>query len=530
VPIPEPFFIYFPNDSALLPTDYEDGVVDPDGTTVGDSALVGGKPYTYVNKTDFGLNIKDWEYDNISYSGILDTDILTGLSKFLKEDCPACVVKVTGYVSSQVNSGNTTETNQANQEALAKARSEFGADIFRNILSGDKNISKRVKTAFEVTQVVNDEQERQDIEDYKIQRNAMIEFSLDSELVADLGDAGNTTIPQDPLIINDVIKGRFYSECDYFKQLTTDDSVVFDSLIEKLQYFHPAFHAITPEGFNSRLTFLQQCTRQGPTNNANGNPDNFAFGRPPVCILRIGDFYHTKIVIDNLSFSFDPFVWDLNPEGIGVQPMIATVDMSFSFIGGSSLAGPINKLQNALSFNYFANTEVYDPRADKIKRSITLTDSGDALDGEIVPGYLDQIGLNDKDTPEAETSTLDDNTNTPITNQDVVADDANNIQNEESSDNFNEFKDLSFSFVNTTSTSISIISSEPAKDNYPLNVEVFNPITKEVIYNKVLSTVTGETIVNDEENNLITVVVGDKLQINLSHKGVKITQYELIVE
>ena len=32
-------------------------------------------------------------------------------------------------------------------------------------------------------------------------------------------------------------------------------------------------------------------------------------------------------------------------------------------IGGSSLTGPINKLQNAVSFNFFANTEVYESRS-----------------------------------------------------------------------------------------------------------------------------------------------------------------------
>jgi CCR4-NOT transcriptional regulation complex NOT5 subunit len=53
----------------------------------------------------------------------------------------------------------------------------------------------------------------------------------------------------------------------------------------------------------------------------------------------------------------------MNYEGIGVQPMIANVDIQFSYIGGSSLGGPINELQNALSFNYFANTNLYDSRA-----------------------------------------------------------------------------------------------------------------------------------------------------------------------
>lgn len=50
--------------------------------------------------------------------------------------------------------------------------------------------------------------------------------------------------------------------------------------------------------------------------------------------------------------------------------MIANINMSFKFIGASSLYGPINKLQNALSFNYFANTHVYDPRADYISREL----------------------------------------------------------------------------------------------------------------------------------------------------------------
>jgi hypothetical protein len=52
--------------------------------------------------------------------------------------------------------------------------------------------------------------------------------------------------------------------------------------------------------------------------------------------------------------------------------MIANVDISFNFLGGSSLMGPINKLQNALSFNYFANTHVYDPRADYIAKKPTV--------------------------------------------------------------------------------------------------------------------------------------------------------------
>lgn len=165
---------------------------------------------------------------------------------------------------------------------------------------------------------------------------------------------------------------RTNDESEFFKKIgeSQDSNFIFDKLSEKIKYFHPAFHSTTPEGFNSRLTFLNQCTRQGPTMAAtdqnNGSATNMAFGRPPICILRLGDFYNTKIFIDALNITYDPLVWDLNQEGIGVQPMVANVTMNFKFLGGSDLTGPIARLQNAITFNFFANTGVYDDRNDRI--------------------------------------------------------------------------------------------------------------------------------------------------------------------
>ena len=98
--------------------------------------------------------------------------------------------------------------------------------------------------------------------------------------------------------------------------------------------------------------------------------DNTAFGPPPICVLRIGDFYHSKIFFDSISFSYDPLLLDLNPEGVGVQPMIVKVQTNFKFIGGQSLQGPVSQLQNALSFSYFANTGMYDPRSEVVPRQV----------------------------------------------------------------------------------------------------------------------------------------------------------------
>jgi len=219
------------------------------------------------------------------------------------------------------------------------------------------------------------------------------------------GTTGSTIIPLPPLKIvpqpdpiqkvkegiSKQILRHLFSECDYFDVLKESDPMVFESLRDKIKYFTPAFHSMTPEGLNARLTFLQQCMRPGqtiPVIGPDGKPKyndalNTAFGAPPILVLRVGDFYHTKIVPNSLQISYDPLVFDINPEGIGVQPMIAKVSLSFDFIGGHGLAEPVKQLQNALSFNYYANTEIYDERAVATEDT---TERDEALVQKIVKG------------------------------------------------------------------------------------------------------------------------------------------------
>ena len=176
---------------------------------------------------------------------------------------------------------------------------------------------------------------------------------------------------------------QLLTECDYFEVIKENNPMVYDSIKEKVKYFNPAFHSMTPEGLNSRLTFLNQCVRPGetiPIIDNDGNPKfndavNTSFGTPPVLVLRIGDFYNTKIIPKTISFTYEPLVLDMNPEGIGIQPMIAKVSLSFDFIGGQGLAKPVEELQNALSFNYYANTEVYDERATWTDDSFRIVDN-----------------------------------------------------------------------------------------------------------------------------------------------------------
>jgi hypothetical protein len=227
----------------------------------------------------------------------------------------------------------------------------------------------------------------------------------------------------DPTDAINLIDNLIIDEGPYFDFIDANYPNYFKTISEKIRYFHAGFHSITPEGLNSRLTFLNQCMRQGPSiydkkTSKDGvevgvQPQNLSFGRPPICILRIGDFFHTKVAINSLQISYDGPQWDLNPEGIGIQPMIATVSLSIDLIGGHSLVGPINRLQNAVSFNYYANTEMYDVRSDtiedgKIKDGVKLGQLKEKLIGKdkvkTIYGSLktqdtiDQVKQNEKTT------------------------------------------------------------------------------------------------------------------------------------
>ena len=199
-------------------------------------------------------------------------------------------------------------------------------------------------------------------------------------------NGGSTDIKDTPLyqgLVKKLIR-NLLSECDYFEMINKTAPMVYEGIKSKFKNFHPIFHSITPEGLNSRLTFLQQCMRPGDTiptvtETGAGTIDytyqdafNSAFGSPPILVLRFGDFWHTKIVPTNLSLKFEKGPnYDINPEGIGIQPMGVGIDLTFNFIGGHGIASPVSRLQNALSFNYYANTELYDERAEVTEKDLT---------------------------------------------------------------------------------------------------------------------------------------------------------------
>lgn len=370
VQMPDTFKVYYKNDITVIDPVYEN---QKGGSGVGNYV---GEPQqrrangplepgdTWPDRTNFGLNgnAQQIKIKDKVYNGWTDPAYIADLKAYMAGECKTCKARVVGFASSQGV--------QFSNELLAQNR----AIAIKNWL-----ISNGILEANRITTEINQSVVRHgayaahtpvDQLNPKSDRFAACVFE---------NDQASTEVDTEPqledvkqnTVLTDAIKRRFYTESDFFEKIKETDPTVFDTIRKKIKYFNPAFHSMTPEGFNARLTFLNQCTRQGPTIKE-ATAKNLAFGPAPVCILRIGDFFNTKIMIDNVSMDYDEQLWDLNPEGVGVQPMIANVSISFKYIGGSSLYGPINKLQNALSFNYYANTHTYDPRADYIAKNTDI--------------------------------------------------------------------------------------------------------------------------------------------------------------
>lgn len=135
----------------------------------------------------------------------------------------------------------------------------------------------------------------------------------------------------------------------------------FPSGWDKLDYYKPVFHSQTPYDFYKRYTFLHQLTRPGHTIDVGAQVGvNSLFGRMPIVVLRVGDFFHTKAAISSIQFDMSETTWDMNPEGMGMQPMYCKITIDMDIIGGMSLKGPINRLQTAVDNNFLANSTFSD--------------------------------------------------------------------------------------------------------------------------------------------------------------------------
>lgn len=378
-------------------------------------------PKSYYDTTDFGLNGKSYlkllnyhtdvnkdslgtlfSFIDVAYAlepnvknllddSIYDEDRAKIISELIDE-YDVVSVEANGYASSHGYVKNNNELNEnraktvldwlnkCNPTKFTKSKCKVVKTGIGNKLSHNNATSidakvwrcVRVVINLEKEELVEQQQTSNETNDEltnvgKISTESAIE-NANNNAEDNLLQANNNSSSSSATNYND----GYGDEYKFFSSLEKNSPFLHNKVVDKIKYFDPAYHSITPEGFNARLTFLHQCTRQGSTKSASDfgkgrTSSNLSFGAPPICVLRIGDFYNTKIIIESLQIDYEDITWDLNDEGIGVMPMIANINISFKFLGGSDLSGPITRLQNAVSFNYYANTTVYEDRSELVE-------------------------------------------------------------------------------------------------------------------------------------------------------------------
>ena len=102
--------------------------------------------------------------------------------------------------------------------------------------------------------------------------------------------------------------------------------------------FQPAFFSGDKIDFRRKMDFLAKLTRPAKSDDCSG----FSFTKPPVCRIKLGDWWDNDVVFDSVNYSYENAPWTLDNTGV-VQPMWATVNMSFKFIGsfGGRSSGPV---------------------------------------------------------------------------------------------------------------------------------------------------------------------------------------------
>jgi len=416
--IPSPISIYYPNN---MPNDgQKNNIIDimykytyeVDTGFYSDNFNTFGnlnKSIYYINKYDIIINDNNFQtiktdtdtnqYNNNVARSNFDR-ILYNLFNFENSESEI-KIKLTSSASKLYHDGNKELCNRRNEAAKIFILSRF-INLFPN------KDSRKLDIIF----VNNEDNYASDIGIYfknaykpivKLDRKTTIEFlyvpktntnelqfrnSSDKEKYNELSKQKTEL---------ETIKSNYNNNPDilFNERTITTDAILRGYKSIKDNHYYPGLHTQTPEDFHRRLTFLHQCVRQGGSKNYDNNKQviskNSVFGKQPICILRIGDFFYSKIIIDSINFDYSDATWDLNPEGFGLQPMLAKITLNIKVIGGQSLKGPISIIQNALSFNYYANSTFTNEGIYEIPSKHADTEYSDKSQSTIIPKIDDKL-------------------------------------------------------------------------------------------------------------------------------------------
>lgn len=401
--------IYFPNEVTELP-----GVTPETNANYEASNNVLG--YTYLNGKQKNNRIQ--YRDSVSYGlndqfyagyEVLRDELIEQFSKIPKKVEIIFVGYASAAISSRIsNSDLAIQRARNSKQWFVQAFNEIGLDEFK---ANQTEIIYKIRSKGDLEDTVTQDNEagdtfnaknnrrvdvlvnvyeQNDVEDIEPIDESIDEIIAESDNLADQENLDNGINEFLNELSSSIENKLFKNNCEYFKYLEINDPNYYNTISQKIDYFAPAFHSYTPQDFNERLTFLQQCVRSANNIGLEGdNPTNLYYGYQPFVFISVGDFFKSKALITNLSIDYNEgdLLWDLNPEsGTGVEPMYAKITLQLKVIGGQSMSGAISRLQTALSYNFYSNTEMYDQRADTISFDVGNTEQGAGFEAKIIDG------------------------------------------------------------------------------------------------------------------------------------------------
>ena len=96
--------------------------------------------------------------------------------------------------------------------------------------------------------------------------------------------------------------------------------------------FQPAFFSGSLVDFSRRITFLSRCTRPALNNTKSG----FSFTNPPVCHIKLGDWWDHDAIINSVTYDYSDVPWTVTDTS--VQPMWLGVTINFNMVGAAGNA------------------------------------------------------------------------------------------------------------------------------------------------------------------------------------------------
>jgi len=149
----------------------------------------------------------------------------------------------------------------------------------------------------------------------------------------------------------------------YVESKPSDNVKRIKEMIKNL-VFQPAYFSGNLVDFKKKMEFLAKLTRPAKNtinvsyNEATGTykGSGFSFTRPPVCHLKLGDWFNHDIIVNSVSYDYTDAPWTL-VEGKN-QPMWASVTINFNIVGPAGASGGV-PLTSTDKDGFFGNMSTY---------------------------------------------------------------------------------------------------------------------------------------------------------------------------